>query len=135
MEQQQDLLTSAEWQALGRPLNGIEKDAVDFAGSVMGDPRGWPHIDQAATYLGQQLSSGRFNTERAIEVFSMAFDNAVWATYADNDEMVKQQAYSIYKASAVRPHIGRLLAEKFVRQTGASDQRKPRRWLRSVFGA
>jgi len=94
---------------------------------------GVDQIDQAWNYLMSQLECSRFNSKRALEVYSIAVNNAVWAYV--NKMVAGRMIYRDYKASGIGVTYSRQLTERFISQTGAKDQRPPRRWLRLFLGA
>jgi hypothetical protein len=89
--------------------------------------------DFARDYVARMAARGRFNTERAIEVMTMAVDNAVWADV--NGRENGRGLYREYKASGLGPTVGKELADRVIREMGAEDQRPARRWLRFLLGA
>ncbi|MDE2611441.1 MAG: hypothetical protein KGL61_17845 [Burkholderiales bacterium] len=90
-------------------------------------------IKRAAESLHQQCASGRFNTERATEVFKIAVDNAVWEMIKDLP--VRSSMYRDYRKSGLGVVYARQLTEEFKDHSGARDQRPPRRFLRFLLGA
>jgi hypothetical protein len=96
-------------------------------------PDGKRQLDSARDYLTRMATRGCFNTERAIEVMTMTVDNAVWKDVRSqkNGRLV----YHDYKASGLGPIVGKELAERLIREIGATDQRATRRWLRFLLGA
>ena len=84
------------------------------------------------------LGGDRFNTERAIEVFTIAIDNSVWA--AVKEMHLGKLVYSDYRRTELGKSYAIELTEKFKAKAGGSfgpleDQRPPRRFLRFLLGA
>ena len=107
-------------------LSTIVEQAVDSPGGV-------EHTDQARKYLVSELQRNRFNSIRALEVYAIAVNNAVWAHV--NEMVAGRLIYRDYKASGIGTIKSRQLTERFISQTGAKDQRPPRRWLRFLLSA
>src|SRR5215510_212726 len=83
--------------------------------------QGERRLAHAKDYLARQLTARRFNTERAIEVFTYAIDNAVWSdTKGQKDG---RGIYADYKQSGLGPEVARRMTEDFIAATGATDQR------------
>lgn len=96
-------------------------------------PDGEHQLNSARDYIARMAGRGRFNTERAVEVMTMAIDNAVWAdvNHRENGRVI----YQDYKASGLGPTVGKELADRVITEIGAEDQRPARRWLRFLLGA
>ena len=90
-------------------------------------------IDTATEYLFGQRAAGRFNTERAIEVYRIAIDNAVWEELKGSP--LRRQIYRGYKSGHYAVALATELARQFKEAHGASDQRQERRWFRSLLGS
>ena len=94
---------------------------------------GSERIKRAAGLLRQHLASGRFNAERAIEVFKIAVDNAVWDVIKGLP--VRSSTYRDYRQSRLGVVYARQLTQEFMEHSGARDQRPTRRFLRFLLGA
>ena len=90
-------------------------------------------VGRAKQYLETELQAGRFNTERAAEVFRIAIDNATWGVVKSIP--MSSTIYRDYKASGLSAVYAARLTDQFKKQTGATDQRPARRFLRGIFGA
>lgn len=111
-------------------INSFEDALKATVDAAVSDSR---HVAMAHTQLRADLAAGRFNTERALEVYSIAVDNATWEWLKDMP--VNRRMYADYKASGLREITAEKFAEAFKRETGAVDQRPPRRFLRGLLGA
>ncbi len=90
-------------------------------------------LAEAEELLIDGLERGSFNSERAVELFSFAINNAVW-------EHVKnlprhRKTYQDYKISGEGSDVSYQLAHEFIERTGAENQRPARQWLRFLLGA
>ncbi|MGF6637270.1 hypothetical protein [Paraburkholderia sp. MM6662-R1] len=90
-------------------------------------------IDRAVEFLQRQLATERFNTDRAVEVFKVAVDNAVW------DVIRNLPARAAMRRDYIKSGLGKAyalkLTKEFKEQTGAKDQRPARKYLRFLLGA
>lgn len=105
-------------------------DAVE---AVLDSFNGAERIGAGREYLVGQFQRGRFNTLRATQVFEFNLDNALWAHCKGVPD--GRALYAEYKRNRTGLKLGQQLAEQFKIQTGATDQRPPRRWLRWLLGA
>jgi hypothetical protein len=69
--------------------------------------------------LRDLIARRRFNSARAVKVFAVAVDKAVWASLKGTRS---RQLYRSYKASGLRETCGQQLAEAFKSETGAKEQ-------------
>jgi hypothetical protein len=103
----------------------VEKAVEGFEGAKL--------IGKASGFLQSEIAAQRFNSERALEVFLIATDNAVWSFVKDMP--MASKVYHDYKSSG----LGRIYAAKIVgafkEETGAEDQRPARKFLRNILGA
>lgn len=113
-------------------MDNIDAIAMIVDGAVDA-PNGKVLCTQADAHLVGELARNQFNTERAVEVFTIAVDNAVWAHLQDLP--LRRQIYADYKISGRGHEKARQLVNEFIRLTGAADQRASRRWFRSLLGA
>jgi hypothetical protein len=90
-------------------------------------------LRKAMAFLVEQVSAGRFNTERAREVYRMAIDRAVLGTLAGTP--VRGLVFRDFRASGEGDRKAQELAASFVAKFEVEDQRPPRRWLRFLLGA
>jgi hypothetical protein len=72
---------SAVDTGLPSPLSSLSNETIreNIIGMALMLPDGQHQLDFARHYIARMVARGRFNTERAIEVMTMAVDNAVWA--------------------------------------------------------
>jgi hypothetical protein len=96
-------------------------------------PDGERRLHDSYDLLDRALSRGRFNRERAIEILTFAIDNAVWSDLKGSPD--NRSTYARYKESGLGPKVAQELADRFIADRGATDQRSPRKWLRYVLGA
>jgi hypothetical protein len=90
-------------------------------------------LQESYDLLDRILSRGRFNRERAIEILTFTIDNAVWTDLKGSPD--NRSTYARYKESGLGPKIAQELADRFIADRGATDQRSPRKWLRPLLGA
>ena len=95
-------------------------------------PEGHRRLAYAEKLLIGKLERNRFNTERAIEIYTFAIDNSVWAWV--KDMTLGRSIYEDYLRSGLGKRSAIELTEKFKKGTGRSapfeQQRPPRRFLR-----
>ena len=82
--------------------------------------RGREELVAAERRLGELIARGRFNSARAVKVFAIAVDKAVWASLKGMRSRL--QLYRSYKASGLRETCGRQLTEAFQSETGVKEQ-------------
>jgi hypothetical protein len=104
---------------------------------AVGAPDGHLRLANAQEFIMGELERNRFNTERAIEVYTVAIDNSVWAFVKDMP--LQKLMFSEYLRSGLGKKHAIELTEKFKKGSGAfaalEDQRPPRRFLRFLLGA
>jgi hypothetical protein len=81
--------------------------------------RGREEIKRAERRLLELIVRGRFRSARAMEMYSVAVDNAVWASMKDTHS---RALYTSYKASKLRELCARQLVDRFQQETGAHDR-------------
>jgi hypothetical protein len=96
-------------------------------------PDGERRLHESYSLLDRALRHSRFNRERAIEILTFAIDNAVWSDLKGSPD--HRSTYARYKASGLGPKVAQELADRFIADKGALDQRSPRKWLRPLLGA
>lgn len=101
--------------------------------AAIGSVDGMRQLERAAEFISAQFSVGRFNTERAVEVYKTAIDSVIWTMIKDSP--ARSAMYHYYLRSGIGRTYALRLSEKFKQETGAYDQRRPRKFLRSIFGA
>jgi hypothetical protein len=102
------------------------------AGALKTD-QGGHEVRKAMAHLVDQVRLGRFNSERAVEVYRMAIDRAVTAVLAG--ALLKGRIFKDYRASGEGDRKARELAASFTASFEVTDQRPARRWLRFLLGA
>jgi hypothetical protein len=105
----------------------------NIIGIALMSPSGERYLGDAYAYLQRLLSRGGFNRIRAIEVLTIAIDNSVWADLKGSP--MNRQIYADYKASKLGPSTALRLADQFIADHKAVDQRAPRKWFRPLLGA
>ena len=108
----------------------IRNNVIDVALISLDGQR---RLQESYDLLDRMLSRGRFNQERAVEILTFAIDNAVWADLKGSPD--NRSTYARYKESGLGPKIAQELADRFIADRGATDQRSPRKWLRPLLGA
>jgi hypothetical protein len=101
-------------------------------------PQGRLRLANAEEFLMGELERNRFNTERAIEVYTIAIDNSVWAWVKDMG--LGKLIYREYRRTGLGRRYAIELTDRFKAQVGGpfrplKDQRTPRRFLRFLLGA
>jgi hypothetical protein len=98
-------------------------------------PEGHLRLANAEEFVIGELERNRFNTERAIEVYTIAIDNSVWAWVKET--ILGRSVYREYRRSGQGKKFAMELTEKFKTQfrPPIEDQRPPRRFLRFLLGA
>jgi hypothetical protein len=98
-------------------------------------PKGHLRLAIAEEFMISELERNRFNTERAIEIYSIAVDNSVWDWLKEMS--LRKLLYRNYRQS----DLGKVYAAELTQTFKAKfrppleDQRPPRRFLRSLLGA
>lgn len=100
-------------------------------------PEGHLRLANAEAFIIGELERNRFNTERAIEIYTIAIDNSVWAW--TKGMSLQKFMYREYQQSGLRKTFAIELTEEFKKGSGRlppiEDQRPPRRFLRFLLGA
>jgi hypothetical protein len=113
-------------QALDEVITTIIKHAVAA-------PAGHLKLANAKSFIMGELERNRFNTERAVEVYTFAIDNSVWALVKDKGNKGRD-----YRRSGLGKKFAIELTDEFkrgFRYAPIKDQRPPRRFLRFLLGA
>ena len=105
----------------------------DIISAAMSSKNARMRLETARSQLSNMVSCNQFNTARAIETFSAAIHWAVWDYVKDRPN--GRKLYQSFKRSGLVAGMAEDLAEQFKQETGAHDQRQPRRFLRFVLGA
>jgi hypothetical protein len=82
--------------------------------------RGREEVAAAEHRLEHLIARGRFNTARAVKVYAVAVDKAVWASL--KEPRSKLRVYRSYRVSGLREMCGRQLVDAFKSETGAEEQ-------------
>ena len=105
--------------------------------SAVAVPEGQRRLAYAEEFLIGEIERNRFNTERAIEIYTFAIDNSVWAWV--KDMTLGKSIYEDYFRSGLGKRFAIQLTEQFKKGSGRStpieDQRPPIRFLRFLLGA
>jgi hypothetical protein len=100
-------------------------------------PDGQLRLANAERYIIKELERNRFNTQRAIEIYTFAIDNSVWASL--KGQASGRLIYQKYRQSGLGGKFAIELTEKFKKRAGVlvtlEDQRPPRRFLRFLLDA
>ena len=78
-------------------------------------PEGHLRLANAEEFITGELERNRFNTERAIEVYTIAIDNSVWAM--TKELPVRRLVYGDYRRSGLGKKHAIELTEKFKAQS------------------
>jgi hypothetical protein len=90
-------------------------------------PMGRACLARVQDSLVNDLERNRFTCARAVKAFTRSLDEAVW-TYLQNSSL-RPIVYRNYLSDFARSQKGKHLADAFVQETGASDQRPRLRFL------
>jgi hypothetical protein len=115
-----------------------DEDAItNIINHALAAPEGHLRLSNAQEFLIGELERNRFNTERAIEVYTFAIDNSVWAWVKNMP--LRRLIYRDYRRVSLGRKFAIELTEKFKKSNGRyapiEDQRQPRRFLRFLLGA
>jgi hypothetical protein len=117
------------------PIPMGEKEIIAIIQRAVEAPYGQLQRANAEEYLIGQVERNRFNTERAIEVYTVAVDNSVWAYMKAIPS--EKLMYVTYQRTRLGKEYAIYMAEKYKAQfmVPLKDQRTPRRFLRFLLGA
>jgi hypothetical protein len=117
---------------LGRPLGYASEEIIKMA---LAGQDGRLQLTKADEHLMDELKRNRFNTERAIEIYTIAVDNSVWAFV--KKKALRRLIYRDYRRSGWGKRHAIELTDQFKVKfhPPLADQRPPRRFLRYVLGA
>jgi hypothetical protein len=82
--------------------------------------RGGEEIAATERRLEHLIARGRFNSARAVRIYAVAIDKAVWASLKEPSS--KLLLYRSYKATGLREMCGRQLLDTFKCKTGVKEQ-------------
>jgi len=116
----------------------MEKEEVLTAliTQALASPEGHLRLATAEEFIIGELERNRFNTERAVEVYSVAISDSMWAEVKDMPS--GSLIYRDFLLSGLKKKLATELTERFKKgfaQQPIVDQRPPRRFLRSLLGA
>jgi hypothetical protein len=114
-----------------------EEAVANVIKQALDAPQGRLRLANAEEYLIGQLERNRFNTERAIEVYTIAIDNSVWAWVKDMG--LGKLIYREHRQAGLGRRYAIELTDRFKAQVGGTfeplkDQRPPRRFIRFLLG-
>jgi hypothetical protein len=104
----------------------------EIAAEAMSSAAGKLRLQTTHSQLWEMFERQQFNTDRAVDAFSAAIHWAVWESVRRRSD--GRKLYGDFKRSHAAPRMAQMFAEQFKRDTGAYDQRQPRRWLRFLLG-
>jgi hypothetical protein len=110
-----------------------KKVLLPVVDQALKNPDGQLRVANARNYMLDALVGRKFNYERAREVFKIAVDNSVWRFLQDNP--IRRFVYRDYLKTCLGTEFGTRLADEFVRDTGAKNQRPARKAFRWLLGA
>jgi hypothetical protein len=98
-------------------------------------PKGYLRLENAEELIFQDLERTRFNTERAVELYTFAINNSVRARVKEMD--LGGLMFKKYMRSGLGREYAIDLVDRFKAQfrPPLKDQRRPRRFLRFLLGA
>jgi hypothetical protein len=93
---------------------------------------GEARLRSAHQYLLQQYSKGSFNSERALEVYTIAIERSVLSFMSGTQGLLVEQTL---KEVGITRKMAMELVDQFKEATGATDQRPARRgFLAKIVG-
>jgi hypothetical protein len=117
-------------------MKPMDAEAVDiFIQHAMSAWAGRLRLATAEEFLIGQLERNRFNTERAIEVYTIAIDNSVWEWVRKME--LGRLMYREYRQTGLGKRCATSLTKTFKSksQPPLEDQRPARRFFRFLLGA
>ncbi len=111
-----------------------DEEAITIIANAIAAPEGHLRLANAEEFIIGEVDRNRFNTERAVEIYTVAVDNSVWAW--TKGMTLRKLMYRDYQRSGLKFAIE--LTENFKKGSGVlpiEDQRPPRRFLRFLLGA
>jgi hypothetical protein len=105
-----------------------EEDASTLIDRALDGSIGQICLAKARERLFNDLRQNRFSSVRAAEIYTSSIDFAVWAYLGGSP--LRRIVYRNHLLSFERSEKGSHLADAFVLETGAIDQRPRQRWLR-----
>lgn len=120
----------------GNVTKGEQETIASLIKNAFAAPEGHLQLANAESFLIGELERNRFNTERAIEVYTFAIDNGVWAWVKKLN--LGKFVYREYRRTGLNKKYAIELTEKFKKgrfgYAPIEDQRPPRRFLRYLLG-
>ncbi len=114
-----------------------QEAAASLIRQAIASAKGQLQLANADKYLAAELERNRFNTERAIDIYTAAVDGSVRAWL--KGRLLGKVMLKTYKRSGQKEQFAIELTEQFKTGTGVyprvEDQRPPRRFLRFLLGA
>jgi hypothetical protein len=100
-----------------------EADAIRLGyliAAALRSAQGREEVAAAERRLQDLVTRGRFNSVRAMKIYAVAVDKAVWASLKDLPS--RRHLYRSYQASGLREMCGRQLLDAFKSETGEKEQ-------------
>jgi hypothetical protein len=117
-------------------MDGDEEATTTIITNAIAAPEGHLRLANAEEFIIGEVERNRFNTERAVEIYTVAIDNSVWAW--TKGMTLGKLMYRDYQRSGLGKKFAIELTENFKKGSGVlpiEDQRPPRRFLRFLLGA
>ncbi len=111
-----------------------EEAITTIIANAIAAPEGHLRLANAEEFIIGEVERNRFNTERAVEIYTVAINNSVWAKGMTLGKLM----YRDYQRSGLGKKFAIELIENFKKGSGVlpiEDQRPPRRFLRFLLGS
>jgi N-acetylglutamate synthase-like GNAT family acetyltransferase len=121
---------------MGLKMDGDEEAITTIIANAIAAPEGHLRLAKAEEFIIGEVERNRFNTERAVEIYTVAVDNSVWAW--TKGTTLGKLMYRDYQRSGLGKKFAIELTKNFKKGSGVlpiEDQRPPRRFLRFLLGA
>jgi N-acetylglutamate synthase-like GNAT family acetyltransferase len=118
-------------------MDGDEEAITTIIKNAIAAPESQLRLANAEEFIIGEVEHNRFNTQRAVEIYTIAISNSVWAWMKGMS--LRKAVYREYQRSGLGRKFAIELTDKFKKGTGRlppiEDQRPPRRFLRFLLGA
>jgi hypothetical protein len=118
-----------DWDEIFEGVDVVSKDVVRALKSALSTPSAHLSLANATGYVFGTLERGKFNTDRAAQIYEMAIERVISET---SDAAL---SVLVLRETGVWKTLGYRLAREFKEDMAAEDQRSARRgWIATFLG-